>query len=689
MDEESSDSEHEMDNSTNESNETDSSSCYVTPDGRKFWTPNCDVTEKPFLNQHFPTLEDAFIFYREYGRICGFDVRKSTQKSDGHGNVKAKHIQCNRAGWPKPKKAKYDEIAVQSPKKRRRTSSRRCGCKAQIVMKSSGFGGFVVMSFVEEHNHPLASEAGKMFLRCNRDLSVGYQNFIMDCAKVNIGPTRAHSLAKEMVGSYENVGATATDFKNFSRDVKVRIGEHDADMILAKFKLKKESSNNTFYYDYKVDKEGHLTGLFWTDATGRANYDVFGDVISFDPTFRTNRYNMVFVPFTGVNNHWRNVTFAAGLIAKENYKNFKWLLKTFNFSMGRVPPCVITDQCLAIKKALAKHWPSSKHRLCMWHIMNKLPGKIGPVLSSNKKFMDKMKSIVWADHLTQDEFEEDVEMAGLLRTTSRQRLQSADDDKKSERTPLAATTMKIEVDALKQYTQELYYLVRDEITSACYHTSMVDMTKDNEARHFKCKDAMLHGKFFEVSVRLHDYDVKCSCKLYFRRGYLCIHAFAALQHCSVDIIPPQYVKLRWTKFASNRHSILGSTQVSDQCAKRARIKVKKTTAWFEFQTCMKNAGEDEFKVDAVITGLKTINSGIKDSSSTSTVLGGAQRVDKFIGPLPQSNISIQNPNISRNKGCRSRIKSSREISIEVGKGRKCGRCNQIAGHNARSCTFNK
>ncbi|KAK1355919.1 hypothetical protein POM88_049175 [Heracleum sosnowskyi] len=141
-----------------------------------------------------------------------------------------------------------------------------------------------------------------MFLRCNRDLSVGYQNFIMDCAKVNIGPTAAHSLEKEM-----------------------------------------------------VDKEGHLTGLFWTDATGQTNYDVFGGIISFDPTFRTNRYNMVFVPFTRVYNHWRTVTFAAGLIIKENYKNFKWLLNTFNVAMGRVPPCVITDQCLAIKKALAKH----------------------------------------------------------------------------------------------------------------------------------------------------------------------------------------------------------------------------------------------------------------------------------------------------------------------------------------------
>ncbi|XP_074339719.1 protein FAR1-RELATED SEQUENCE 5-like [Apium graveolens] len=308
------------------------------------------------------------------------------------------------------------------------------------------------MGFNEEHNHPLASGAEKMFLKCNRNVSVPHQNLIMDCARVNIGATKAFSLAKERAGSYEKVGATLTDFKNFARDVKARIGKHDSDMILAKFKLKKESSQNTFYYDYKVDRKGHLTGLFWTDAIGQANFDVFGDIVSFDPTFRTNRYNMVFVPFTGVNNHWKNVTFAAGLLAKENYKNFKWLINTFKKVMGRAPRCVITDQCAAIKKALNKWWRQTKHRLCMWHIMNKLPTKVGPALASDKKFIQKLKSAVYSDHLTQTEFVErwndviveyklesnpwltemfnkrnewiptyfsDIEMAGLLRTTSR------------------------------------------------------------------------------------------------------------------------------------------------------------------------------------------------------------------------------------------------------------------------------
>ena len=144
----------------------------------------------------------------------------------------------------------------------RRTTSRRCLCEARIVLKAAGQWGFVVMSFVEEHNHPLAVGAESMFLRCNRNVSKSHQNLIMDCSRVMIGATRAYNLAKEMVGSYENVGASCSDFKNFTRDVKLGIGEHDACMILDKFKTRTKAEDNKFFFDYKMDRDGHLTGLF-------------------------------------------------------------------------------------------------------------------------------------------------------------------------------------------------------------------------------------------------------------------------------------------------------------------------------------------------------------------------------------------------------------------------------------------
>ncbi|RYR78227.1 hypothetical protein Ahy_A01g002960 isoform B [Arachis hypogaea] len=38
-------------------------------------------------------------------------------------------------------------------------------------------------------------------------------------------------------------------------------------------------------------------------ARSRAAYEYFGDVVSFDTTYNTNKYNLVFCSFVGVNHH--------------------------------------------------------------------------------------------------------------------------------------------------------------------------------------------------------------------------------------------------------------------------------------------------------------------------------------------------------------------------------------------------
>ncbi|WOG92215.1 hypothetical protein DCAR_0311478 [Daucus carota subsp. sativus] len=644
---------------------------------------------------HFPTLEDAYLYYKEYGRQGGFDVRKSTKKTDRYGNILAKYMQCSRGGNPYANKLRDSSgNYVEGPS--RRTSSQRCFCRAQIILKPAAIRGFVIMGFEEEHNHPLATGRNKMFLRCNRNVSVAYQDFIVDFGRANIGPTRAHSLVKEMTGSYDNVGATISDFKNFSRDVKVRIEAKDTDQLLSKFKTRRASPDEGFYYDYKLDKKGRLSGLFWTDVIGRANYDAYGDMISFDPTFRTNRFHMVFVPFTGVDNHWKNVTFAAGLLAKENYKNFKWLLTSFKKAMGRAPTTVITDQCKAIKKAISKWWSSSRHRLCMWHIMAKFPSKIGPKLASNKKFVSKLKDAVYSDHLTPVQFEErweaviaefnlvlnpwlskmfsicaqwipayfsDIEMAGLLRTTSRsessnfyfqhfhdsgdtlvefwssfesamdrQRMRNADDEKKSQKIPLTDITLANESDAANLYTLELFYLVREEIKSGCYHTIVESMFRDDDCSHFKFKDVLLNDQVFEVSLRHCDNHVICSCKFYFRRGYLCRHSFAALHQCCVKTIPHQFLKARWTKNALQEHSFLGSNHVDAEYDNKERRKLKRTRAWFEFKSLINIAWDNEEKVDEILGTMKKMNNSFSESTRAQTNNVVAHRADRFIPP---------------------------------------------------------
>jgi hypothetical protein len=86
------------------------------------------------------------------------------------------------------------------------------------------------------------------------------------------------------------------------------INDSDADMFIDNFRRKHEM-NPSFFYDYEVDNEGKLKRVFWADGICRKNYSLFEDVISFDTTYRTNKYLMIFAPFTGINNHRQSPNF--------------------------------------------------------------------------------------------------------------------------------------------------------------------------------------------------------------------------------------------------------------------------------------------------------------------------------------------------------------------------------------------
>ncbi|KAK6120648.1 hypothetical protein DH2020_045598 [Rehmannia glutinosa] len=125
-------------------------------------------------------------------------------------------------------------------------------------------------------------------MKVNRGLILGTNKFILNCTKANVGTAKTLRVFKEMVGGYSNVGALQIDFKNFRRDLQAYICGADAQLVIDKNLRKKEiSPGMTFNYD--VDENDQLTRLFWADQTSVRNYGVFGDVVSFDVTYNTNR----------------------------------------------------------------------------------------------------------------------------------------------------------------------------------------------------------------------------------------------------------------------------------------------------------------------------------------------------------------------------------------------------------------
>lgn len=102
---------------------------------------------------------------------------------------------------------------------------------------------------------------------------------------------------------------------------------------------------------------------------------------------------MVFVPFTGIDNHKMCVTFGARLLTNEDIP-YVWLLQCLKEAVCHDPSCFVTDQDPAMKTAITQVYSNARHRYCMWHIMTKVGEKVGPVLSKDVGFRQKFNAIV-------------------------------------------------------------------------------------------------------------------------------------------------------------------------------------------------------------------------------------------------------------------------------------------------------
>jgi hypothetical protein len=94
-----------------------------------------------------------------------------------------------------------------------------------------------------------------------------------------------------------------------------------------------------------VDDSSRLRNVFWADARCRAAYEYFGEVITFDTTYLTNKYDMPFAPFVGVNHHGQSILLGCALLSNEDTETFTWVFTTWLECMyGRAPNAIIIDQ---------------------------------------------------------------------------------------------------------------------------------------------------------------------------------------------------------------------------------------------------------------------------------------------------------------------------------------------------------
>ena len=104
-------------------------------------------------------------------------------------------------------------------------------------------------------------------------------------------------------GGKENLGYTRQDLKNYLCTKRQRDLEFGNASSLMRYFNQKVKENSSFYYAVQMDIEEQITNLFWADKKMIEDYGYFGDAITFDTTYSTNRDGRPLVVFLGLNHH--------------------------------------------------------------------------------------------------------------------------------------------------------------------------------------------------------------------------------------------------------------------------------------------------------------------------------------------------------------------------------------------------
>ena len=225
--------------------------------------------------------------YRKYAYEAGFDVRQGTIRRNKLDIVVVDYLLCNRQG--KPNTCPLDTMDKKKNKIKRRSDIRRTECNARIIFKIMPcMDKYYVFEFNEIHNHMLIGKENMYLSRTSRQLDSSQQSFIVNMSTQNIGPVKAYRLYRAIQGRYSERGGLAIDFKNCSRNLNCFVGGSDAQMLMNNMTNRKEHVPN-FSFVIK-DDNGRLDAIFWADETAKFQYNVFGDVVSVDATYATNRF---------------------------------------------------------------------------------------------------------------------------------------------------------------------------------------------------------------------------------------------------------------------------------------------------------------------------------------------------------------------------------------------------------------
>ncbi|XP_057746800.1 protein FAR1-RELATED SEQUENCE 5-like [Arachis stenosperma] len=250
----------------------------------QFDETSCVVDEKfvPKVGMIFKTLEEAGKFYKYYSKLAGFSTKIRNTTRDGD-KIKNQLIVCTReGGW----KSKISPTLKTNP-------SAGLNCPPRIyvhIMKDVGL--WTISKVVLNYSHLCCPDQAEM-LKQHRELSMFVRRTIETHEEAGIRPSKTYQSFVATAGSHRELGFIEKDIRNyFTREVQ-NISEEDDAKEFGKYLVRMKEKNQNFFFELNLESNHCIKHAFWADARSRGAFDYFGNMVSFDTIYNTNRYNLV------------------------------------------------------------------------------------------------------------------------------------------------------------------------------------------------------------------------------------------------------------------------------------------------------------------------------------------------------------------------------------------------------------
>ncbi|KAK9275756.1 hypothetical protein L1049_023025 [Liquidambar formosana] len=363
----------------------------TTTDGQNGLSQGKDYPP-PVVGMEFESYDDAYNYYNCYAKELGFAIRvKSSWTKRNSKEKRGAVLCCNCEGFKTIKEANS------------RRKETRTGCLAMIRLRLVESNRWRVDEVKLEHNHLFDPERAQNS-KSHKKMDAGAKRKVEPTLDVEV---RTIKLYRTPVVDSTGYGSSNSNEREINNHVdqskRLKLQKGDAQVIYNYF-CRVQLTNPNFFYLMDLNDEGHLRNVFWIDSRSRAAYGYFGDVVAFDTTCLSNKYEIPLLAFVGVNHHGQSVLLGCGLLADETLETYIWLFRAWLTCMsGRPPQTIITDQCKALQSAIAEVFPRAHHRLCLSHVMQSILENLGE-LQESEAFQMVLNGIVY-DSLKVDEFE--------------------------------------------------------------------------------------------------------------------------------------------------------------------------------------------------------------------------------------------------------------------------------------------